>query len=246
MDAGTYTGTFAWNNGLQELELYPSTQSEHSARRVTDGKFLSEASLVVQKRLTAANISSGQGTVKLSVMGSSPYLISIEEIEVTQPNLSEMLGYVASQNADKIKDFVGRYENINQQDLVNGRTALFYAAAGSRTTAVETLLGLGADPNIPDCDGDTPLVAAIAANSLQSMDEILRSKGNPNQANKIGITPLIRAVELNRSLPTVTSLIRFGADLKYVAPNGESALGLAEKNKNKSIVDAIQSATFRK
>ena len=236
--SGTYSGMFRWEGKLTILEL--NIQANAPDVHADNTELRSDMERIIRERVRMANLNRAQGTFNLSFT-SPPMLVSLKEFAITVPNFSQLLQYVSLQDADEIQRFVKKFDDVNQRDLPNGRTALFYSAAGCRTKSVQTLLGISADPNIADFEGDTPIIAAITADCLEAGVALLHKGGNPNQVNNKGVSPLMRAVELQRS-NWLRLLLRFKADVTYVPPSGESALSIARAKKDAEMVNVLQRA----
>ena len=58
---------------------------------------------------------------------------------------------------------------------------------------MKVLLSYGADPNVPDEDGDLPIVGAIDTNNLEEIELLINCGTDMRHANKRGETPLERA-----------------------------------------------------
>lgn len=78
----------------------------------------------------------------------------------------------SNQNSNLIKLSAKLGADINGRD--NGRTALIYAVEANEIQIVQTLLELGADPNISYPDGVTPLEAAEGENFNQVANLLLK------------------------------------------------------------------------
>jgi ankyrin repeat protein len=119
--------------------------------------------------------------------------------------------------SDVKKVFENNPEAINTQDD-EGMTPLACAIVQEQMNVVRFLLDTGADPNIPDKNGDTPLGLAASRNKTNGtpLCEMLLAKGaevNPTNNAKDMITPLSWAVSSdNKEL--VKLLLARGADPK--------------------------------
>lgn len=235
---GNYSGRFRWQNGLQELSPMQSPE-EHGALDVKNKEISSEIESIIKKQLSLANVNAAEGVFKVSIIGSPPLLMTLQSFEIEKPNLSDLLRAVGQDDGDRVRQVIGLEHNLNQRDRPGQRSALFYAAAGRRTRAASALLELGADPNLPDFEGDTPLITAVAADSEEIARLLIRSGANLNQANQVGVTPLMRAADEGRLKLTVL-LLQSGADPNYVSARGESALRIASAKGDKSVLGILR------
>ena len=86
----------------------------------------------------------------------------------------DLVTLAAMGDADGLLRMLDAGASANDPDEL-GRTALFAAARNNHVAAVRTLLGRGADPNIPTGDGQTPLSTACLHTLSQECDtEIVR------------------------------------------------------------------------
>ena len=235
---GNYSGRFSWQDGLKDVSIALESDG-HRRLDLRNRGIREQIESMIQEQTTRANVPTAQGSITISISGTPPVLVSLKHFEIQVPNFSELLAYVESQNVGQVQQFIDLHHNANQRDLPSQRTALFYAAAGSRVKAARVLLALGSDPNIPDFEGDTPLIAAVVANCDEAARQLILSGANVNQADQKGETPLIRAVELGRP-KLLTLLLRSGADPNYVSPSGESALRIARDKRDRAAIGVLR------
>lgn len=115
---------------------------------------------------------------------------------------------------------VGAEVDVRSQD---GRTALHVAARQPGTgTALETLLGAGANVNARDSRGVTPLMEAALAGDLRSMSLLVKHGAAINARRKNGHTALMAAVR-SRGLEAVWFLVDRGADVNVQAEESVSS-----------------------
>jgi ankyrin repeat protein len=111
----------------------------------------------------------------VTLSGSSPYLVSIGQFSITSPDISQLNAAVELEDVGQITSLISKHHNVNQRELPSERTALYMAVAGAKNKSLQTLLDLGADPNIPDYKGDMPLDVAIATNNSKATDVLVRA-----------------------------------------------------------------------
>lgn len=58
---------------------------------------------------------------------------------------------------------------------------------------MSVLLKFGADPNIPDADGDLPIIGSIDNNNVEEIELLIKHGTDMSHVNKQGETPLDRA-----------------------------------------------------
>jgi ankyrin repeat protein len=104
------------------------------------------------------------------------------------------------------------------------------AASESRdVTAVQALLGDGADVNGAQPDGATALHWAAHWNDLPMVEALIAAASNVDAANDYGVTPLSLAAT-NGSAPVLDALLRAGASADAALLTGETALMTAVRS----------------
>jgi hypothetical protein len=84
---------------------------------------------------------------------------------------------------------------------------------------VPALLELGANPNKPDFDGNTPVKEAAYRGKTEALHALLEKGGDANLANKAGNTPLHSALQWadsayrNDGMKMIKDLLRHGAEV---------------------------------
>jgi len=104
-----------------------------------------------------------------------------------------------------------------------GKTAIFFAAYWGNLKTVLYFQGLGADLT---AIGGSLLYPYVTSNSLFRAAEELESGGDPDLI--VFGEPLIVAAARTRSNSTLEALLRYGANVRAVNSDGETALDVAE------------------
>jgi len=126
--------------------------------------------------------------------------------------------------------------DIDAQEVERNYTALHDAVMLQSEEAINALLDLGADPNVPDKDGNTPLHHAIQLDV--ELAELLLNRGaNPNILNLNGKTPLNIAVE--QGIHTQIGLLVENKGEIAEQPQGITPLMLAAKIGNISSMETL-------
>jgi len=111
---------------------------------------------------------------------------------------------------------------------VEGRTALFWAAARGDERSTVTLLAHGSNPNVMDTNGVTPLYLAADGGRTGCIRLLLEAgavadpiapKGTPSRS-----TPLLCASMFATDPLAVKTLLDFGANVDARSPDGETPL----------------------
>lgn len=125
----------------------------------------------------------------------------------------------------------------------NGPVLMWAATTTSDPRIIAALVARGADVNEPDTIfSGTPLSAAAGYNSNPAIvDELVRLGADVNKV--IGSndkTPLMIAAEMNPKREIIESLIRNGANTAYRDSTGRTAIELAIRFGNTSVVKVLE------
>ena len=133
--------------------------------------------------------------------------------------------------------------DVNAQNEI-GVTALMVASMYNATGIAGYLLEMGADPNIPDQDGNTALMPAVTGpNKIEIVNALLEAGADPNIPNEDGNTALMPAVTGPNKIEIVNALLEAGADPNIPDQDGNTALMSAVTGPDKiEIVDALLEA----
>jgi ankyrin repeat protein len=143
----------------------------------------------------------------------------------------ELIQAVKENNARRIKAQIASGVSPNAVD-VNGVNALLIAVACHKLIAFETLLALGANPNLPPIDLHTREgrvsvmhLAAVHEDSTY-LRSALKHGGNPNfRIGNYNGTPIYPAIMANQA--NARLLINSGADLNHKSNDGKTPLVIA-------------------
>ena len=117
-------------------------------------------------------------------------------------------GQCSTETIQKILDYGVHVNAINN----DGATPLLLAYSTAQAESVELLLTFGADPNIPDADGDTSILNAIEGYcSVNTMQNLIDKGAKVNTTNNKGLTALLKACAY-RHIDIVKVLLGAGAD----------------------------------
>jgi ankyrin repeat protein len=117
----------------------------------------------------------------------------------------------------------------------NGDNALMIAAYKGNKSAVEALLGKGAEVNRP---GWTPLHYAAASGNLDILRLLLDKSAYPDAESPNKTTPIMMAARGGHIL-AVKTLLESGADASLKNEHGMTAIDFANKNNHKDIAEGL-------
>lgn len=115
---------------------------------------------------------------------------------------------------------------------------LIEAAKKGDWAAVQALVGLGADVNVPQSDGTTALHWAAYWDDRDSADLLIRAGAKVDSVNDLGVTPLWAACE-NGSSEMVRRLLRAGASPNAALMSGETPLMTAARTGASEVVKQL-------
>ena len=110
------------------------------------------------------------------------------------------------------------------------QTPLMVAAANGNRRIVQLLLAAGARVNAQDAEGYTPVIQAAEQGHLSVVRALLAAGANVNVSQ--GGESLLMKVVGSGDLLTAEMLLAAGADVRYRAPDGRTALSVAQANRN--------------
>ena len=125
---------------------------------------------------------------------------------------------------------------LRDPDIVGtrGRTALVEAIVGAQSGAVDALIELGADINLPDSVGNQPLHLAVQSKSAPVVRSLLKAGASVDTLDSAGNTPLIIA-SLNGDLAIVTLLLDARAGINVEDQRGWTALQAARERSHRDV-----------
>lgn len=145
----------------------------------------------------------------------------------------------------EIKEW-SRNKKYRYLDALNDdhQTLVFSAVQNNWTAALNFLLSMKADVNIPNAQGITPLHVAVAHGNFEYVRALLAAGAEPNvayfeQDGLLPITPLRLAVELN-DVECVSALLDYRASPEFPIPAFKTfLLEIAKTHKDHNIVGML-------
>ena len=151
----------------------------------------------------------------------------------------------------KVAELIAKGTDVNKTRNNNDKwTPLMSACSTKQTDIVKMLLKAGADVNMADSMDRTALMYAIRNNDINTVKLLLSSGANVNVVETVGKgpfegkpvkvmsgngwSPLMYAVYYS-GIDTVKALLDSGVDVNLKTVNGNTALKLAQKIRNKEI-----------
>ncbi len=159
---------------------------------------------------------------------------------VGEDSLQSPLSVAAMANrVDLIDYLVKKGAELGRPDST-GLSPLMAAAYLGRTQAVTSLCRLGAPLEQKDRDKQTALMFAANAGQFDCVQVLLLAGADPNARGEKNATPAIFAAQQG-NLDCLKAIARAGGNLKAVADEGISALGLAKQNRKEETVKWLES-----
>lgn len=146
----------------------------------------------------------------------------------------------------EIKEW-SRYKKYRYLNALNDehQTLVFSAVQSNWTAALNFLLSMKADVNIPNAQGITPLHVAAAHGNFEYLQALIAAGANCNvlyyeEDGLLPITPLRLAVELN-DVKCVTELVECGASPEFPIEAYKTFLiEIAKTHQNQRIIDLLE------
>ena len=131
------------------------------------------------------------------------------------------------------------------KNAIDDKGLLHDAIARRDAERVKLFLGLGANVNSKDVEGDTPLHQAVERNDLKVAEILLQNGANINARDKVGRTPLHDAA--SHGYPEIAKfLLQYGAKVNVIDNHENTPLHLAATIGNSKTVEVLLNHGARK
>ena len=131
--------------------------------------------------------------------------------------------YTITQNQSFVTSILLSKQDVNSE-LINGKTALHFAAERGSVSCARHLLEAGANPNVTDNYGNTPLMIA-AQNKKSRMVKLLVDKTDLTITNNSCLTAFHLSVQTDPfDNATCKALVDADADIDIAFPDGNTCL----------------------
>ena len=134
--------------------------------------------------------------------------------------------------------------DINKVDKEGNNIIQALAESMSKDAALprlQTMLTLGANPNVHNQKMETPLHHAILSHAPNSAKLLLKNKANPNAQDKDGVTPLHYAVRTH-AFKQLRQLLKYKAKTNFYNRFGKTPLHLAVEQNDDNMLQILLSA----
>ena len=165
------------------------------------------------------------------------------DIVVSDDVFRMVAGSGNEENLGALSSFWGMSEIPSKWvDIARLRNAvLCWSILDNDGNQVQELLERGADPNIPNLDGETPLFLAVAESHVEVAHQLLAAGANPNHRDNEDYTPLfnVAASLLPGSDKLADILLSAGADPNAMSEDGNTPLFLAARHGSYDFVQKL-------
>ena len=134
---------------------------------------------------------------------------------------------IRSGDSNEISRLIKDGAKVNSLDEY-GVSPLAYAVALLHPELVEFLIDNGADVNLPNKDGQTPI---FFATNFEIFELLVDAGADVNHQAPDGGTALIGAIFMDE-IGQAEALVKHGADVNVLNPNGRSPLNILNERKN--------------
>lgn len=176
----------------------------------------------------------------LALIQAVSFKLQASEALSDRQKIVGMLNHAAkTNNIELVKEYRKYGGNLNIQDE-KGYSPLIYAAYYGHDDLVSYLIAQGAEPCLEDKRGNTALMGAIFKGNLKSAYILMNSECSIQHENKAKQNALMYAALFDRK-EIVKALMKKGLKANQKDHSGESAISLAEKQMNHSMLEILQS-----
>jgi uncharacterized protein len=148
---------------------------------------------------------------------------------------------IESGDTTAIRALLNKGSNPNEADDL-GWTALMNASGKGYTAVDKILLDKGADVNAKTLNGWTALMRAAEKGRADTAELLLKRGANVNAQNKLGMSSLMLAVESGNPDTVKILLTQKKIDLTAKDNSGRTALSIAKKKNDTTIIDMLNNA----
>jgi hypothetical protein len=204
---GEFNVSYVWIDGKLQNAVIALEKPKGSISEATRKAVVETVRPYIADTMQASGLSRASGRIRASIYGTPPYFVQIRASAITEPDFSELRAAVEREDIERIRHLVTSFHNLNQRELPSRQTALAIAAAGGHVKSLQTLLLLGADPNIADGIGVTPLMNAVLAGSEEAVATLIRAGAILTAINKAGdsATSLAKQFGREKMLPLLAA-----------------------------------------
>ncbi|XP_060585014.1 transient receptor potential cation channel subfamily A member 1 homolog isoform X3 [Ruditapes philippinarum] len=145
-----------------------------------------------------------------------------------------------------VREIVSKEKNTMSDGDEDSNTALHLAASGGHVKLVETLLSLGAEPEVRNSALRTPLACAAAQGYMKTVKVLAESDAMIDATDKVDMTPLLLA-SMNGHANVVDYLIvKKNADVTLRNLDGHNCLDLAVKEDHQDVaMEIVKSSSWK-
>jgi len=129
-----------------------------------------------------------------------------------------LIDAVEHQDVQRVQTLLRRGVDVNQQQELDGSTALHQAAYVDDAGILAALLKQGAKPNVANQLGITPLMLACDTRDPKVVDLLLIAGADPNARSGGGETPVLRAARVGNA-EVMKLLLAHGGDANAKEPS---------------------------
>lgn len=155
-----------------------------------------------------------------------------------EPEFNDIFSAAEFGSLYQVSDFLEEGADLESRDEDFAATPFLWACAGGDEELVLYLLGLGADIDATDSDGDTALQNAILMGNDSLIEILIENGADLNHRDAEGKTALHFAVE-NFRRTALSNLIAFGADVNLSDESGKTPLISAVTSRNERALSIL-------
>lgn len=244
---------FSCQSGIAFSDLYSNYTHLQRTDAENTSNYIKIREMILTNKINIAEESLSEGESLFNLMASKfddadliQHIIN-KGVPVDGPGFPYPLAIALYANHFKVAQcLLSNNVNINEKDLINGRTLIKFFCEGTGEKSIrpiEWLIKNDADIHIQDIDGYTPLHYTYRNPTAAQL--LIKNGADINNADNIDQDTPLQMILKSLSeeydvLPTMLILLEAGAHINHVNLVGKSALHSAcEGNKNKTVIATL-------